>query len=54
MARFGTEGRADGSAANVASIDADFGRIVARFVDKGKPDPAWKSRLFNNLDRTSR
>jgi hypothetical protein len=54
MARFGTEGLAYGSTANVASIGADFGRIVARFQDKGKPDPAWKSRLFNNLDCTQR
>jgi hypothetical protein len=38
--------------ADVASIGADFERIVARFQHKGKPDPAWKSRLFNNLDRS--
>jgi hypothetical protein len=49
MARFGTEGRACGNMADVASIGADFERIVARFQHKGKPDPAWKSRLFNNL-----
>jgi hypothetical protein len=30
------------------------GRIVARFRCEGKPDTAWKSRIFNNLGRTLR
>ena len=54
MARFGTEGRAFENTANVTPIGADFGRIVARFWNKRKPDPAWKSRLFNNLDGSRR
>jgi hypothetical protein len=49
MARFGTGGRVCGNTARIASIGADFGRIVALFRGKGKPDPARKSRLFNNL-----
>ena len=50
MARFGTEGRARRKYGQGHIIGADFERIVARFQDKGKSDPAWKSRLFNNLD----
>jgi hypothetical protein len=35
---------------------APFGtaRIVARFIVKGKPDPARKSRIFNRLRYTRR
>src|SRR6202048_4528099 len=28
------------------------GRIIARFGREGKPDRAWKSRIFNNLGCT--
>src|ERR1700754_733234 len=49
MARFGTDGRACRKYGQGRIIGADFGRIVARFCCGRKLDPAWKSRLFNNL-----
>jgi hypothetical protein len=40
------KGQADGSCPFVTD---DGYLIVARFGPEGKPDHAWKSRIFNNL-----
>jgi hypothetical protein len=40
------KGKADGSCPFVTD---DGYLIVARFGPEGKPDHAWKSRIFNNL-----
>jgi hypothetical protein len=51
MARFGMKSHAGGNRPSRYSHPFATNQIVARFRREGKPDDAWKSRIFNNLER---